>query len=251
MRLLFLILAGCFLIAAEQGCVSKGSPIAGLGTPRFVAQSSPDSVVQTGIRQDPNTGRILLQWYTVSGAAGYKIYRSDTADQTGKPLMFAPIGNVLSSPGSNDTSMVDPTLTQKGIEYFYYFTAYAPDGTAGAPSDTINYELLPRPTTSLPAANDSVDANNLQFAWQDNTGGGYTVIRVEDLSEGSSAAVWITKKFQVFGTYLTKAFDFDNTATSSLIAGHSYQWRVERFNPDKTGRPYEGSTSPWSQFTIK
>lgn len=251
MKFLLLTLALSPFLAVIQGCVSKGSPIASLEAPRFVPQSSPDSIVETGIRQDPNTGRILLEWYTVSGAAGYKIYRSDTTDETGEPILFESVGNVLSSPGSNDTSMVDPSPTQVGIRYYYYFTAYATDGSTGAPSDTINYELLARPATGLPASNDSVDSNNLQFAWHDNTGGGYTILRVQDRSVVPPATIWVTKKFQIFASYPTKMFDFDSTATSPLVAGHSYQWRVERFNVDGTGRPYEGSTSPWSQFTVK
>ena len=55
------------LILSLQGCAGKGVPIGGLARPEFLPQSQPDSVVETGIRQDPNTGGIILQWYRMPG----------------------------------------------------------------------------------------------------------------------------------------------------------------------------------------
>lgn len=251
MRTLFSISLAAGLILALQACATKGTPISLLGTPQFVPQSPPDSIVETGIRQDPNTGGIILQWFAMQSAAGYKIYRSDTTDGNGTPSGFAPVGNVISSTTLNDTSMVDANSIQTGVRYYYYLTAYTSDGSSSDPSDTINFKLLNRPGAGYPSSNASLSISKLYFSWYDATGGGYTVIRLNDITDIPSRTIWVTKKFQVFDSYPTRPFNFDSTATSQLISGHSYQWRVERFDIDGTGRPYEGSTSAWSTFTVK
>jgi len=252
MRSLLLTLLACALFTSMQGCATKGTPISPLGTPQFVPQSQPDSLVETGIRQDPNTGGMFLQWYAMPSAAGYRIYRSDTANHSGTPIQFTLVGNVISSTVLNDTSMIDLASIQTGTKYYYYFRAYASDGSLSPPSDTINYTLIPQTGLSYPAANALVDQSGLHFGWVNSvSGGGYTVVRVRDVSMVPNVTVWVSARFQTFDQYPSKPFDFDSTATQQLISGHSYQWRVERFDIDGTGRPYEGSTSPWSTFTVK
>lgn len=251
MRSFLAILSLCSLLSLMQGCISKRSPIYVLGTPRFVPQSSPDSIVDVGIRQDPNTGKIFLQWYKVPSASGYKIYRSDTTDQAGTPISFTAIGNVSASTVYSDTSMIDPGPCKTGIRYYYYLRAYDVDGSVSGPSDTANYKLLNRPDLRRPPPNAKTSAVGFYFYWHDYTGGGLTVVRVKDISTVPEEMVWVSKQFQVFSSYPTETYDFDSTATAPLISGHSYEWRVERFDLDGTGRPYEGSTSPWSIFTIE
>ncbi len=224
-----------------------------MGTPHFVPQSQPDSVAETGIGQDPNTGGIFLQWYTTQGAAGYKVYRSDTSNAGGLPIDFSVVSNIISSSSLNDTSTVDVNSIMTGIRYYYYIKAYAADGSLSNPSDTINYRLLNRPSPVYPGGQryPIVDGSGLYFQWYDATGGGYTVIRVIDNSVIPSGTIWVSGKFQVFDSYPVKSFDFDSTATAPLVSGHSYQWRVDRFDVDGTGRPYEGARSVWSTFTVK
>lgn len=85
------------LLLLTKGCTVKGTPIFVLATPQFVSQSQPDSTKETGVGQDPNTGGIFLQWYTTEGAAGYRLYRSDTTDSQRVPADFLMIGNTTSS----------------------------------------------------------------------------------------------------------------------------------------------------------
>ena len=253
MKALIVTLVSACLFALLQGCVGKGTPISPLGTPHFVPQSQPDSVAETGIGQDPNTGGIFLQWYTTQGAAGYKVYRSDTSNVGGLPIDFSVVSNVISSTSLNDTSTVDVNSIMTGIRYYYYIIAYAADGSLSTPSDTINYRLLNRPSPVYPGGQryPIVDGSGLNFQWYDATGGGYTVIRVIDDSVIPSGTIWVSRKFQVFDSYPVKSFDFDSTAMAPLVSGHSYQWRVDRFDVDGTGRPYEGARSVWSTFTVK
>ncbi|HQT91346.1 MAG TPA: hypothetical protein PL001_04875 [Candidatus Kryptobacter bacterium] len=251
MKALIATLVATCLFALLQGCVGKGTPISPLGAPHFVPQSQPDSVVETGIGQDPSTGGIFLQWYTTQGAAGYKVYRSDTTNDSGLPIDFSIVSNVISSTSLNDTSTVDVNSILTGIRYYYYIIAYAADGSVSNPSDTINYKLISAPGPQYPVANASVDASGLYFHWYDSTGGGYTVVRVRDITDIPPVSIWVTKRFQVFDSYPTRSFDFDSTATAPIVSGHSYQWRVDRFDVDGTGRPYEGARSVWSTFTVK
>lgn len=250
MKRLIALLFLCVQVFLLQGCVERGKPIIAVGTPRFVPQSPPDSVQERGIRQDPNTGGIILQWFADPGASGYKLYRSDTLDSDGNPVKFQMLANIGSASELKDTSTVDISVTS-GVKYSYYLTAYASDGSSSASSDTINYELLNRPGLGYPPPNGSVDVNNTYFSWGDLSGGGYTVIRLEDISQLQPVVVWVTKRFQVFESYPTRLFNFDSTATEPLLPNHSYRWRVERFQVNGTGRPYQGSTSGWSLFSIK
>lgn len=229
-----------------QGCTMNGTPVSALGTPHFVPQSQPDSAAETGIGQDPITGGIFLQWYTTAGAVGYKVFRSDSADVNGNPTDFTIVRDVSSFSSVNDTSMVDASSIVIGVRFYYYLKAYTSDGSMSSPSDTINYSLLNRPSLSYPKSNAVVQSAGLYFNWADHTGGGYTVIRVEDITTIPETYVWVSKKFQIYESYPTESFDFDSVATGSLISGHSYQWRVDRFNIGTN----EGARSVWQTFTI-
>ncbi len=154
MKLTKLILSSVIALGVAlsiQGCTTKGTPISVLGTPKFVPQSQPDSVVETGIGQDPITGGIFLQWYTTLGAAGYKVYRSDTIDVTNTPQSFSVVLDVASTSSTDDTSAVDVSSLAAGVRYYYYLRAYLSDGNMSDPSDTINYYLLARPAFRRPS----------------------------------------------------------------------------------------------------
>lgn len=256
-RILSANLVGAVVLACMMGavfvsmeaCVKAGSPIVALNAPRFVPQSQPDSVEETGIAQDPQSGGIFLQWYGVLGAAGYRVYRSDTTGPDGKPGPFITVKNLQTSSNTLDTVTVDNSANTN-VTYYYYVTAYTSDGAMSAPSDTINYRLLPRAAPVYPLPGDSVEAKNLVFNWWDWTSGGYTVIRVQDISVLPPKTLWITPRFEVLQANNKRAFDFDSTATSPFQSGHSYQWRVDRFDIDNTGRPYEGSRSDWWTFFV-
>ncbi len=236
------------ILVSLQGCVGKGTMISPLGKPEFLTQSPPDSVVETGIRQDPNTGGIFLQWYQTAGASGYEIFRSDTTDLNNNPIKFTMVLNVISSSALNDTSAVDG-LAATGVRYYYYIVAVSSDGGHSVPSDTINYELIDRPTLTSPVNGTAVSSGSATFGWV-NPNGGYTVIRVEDTSAEPPASVWVSRRFQTFALYPSYVYNFDSTATQQLVSGQTYQWRVERFDVDGTGRPYEGATSAWGSFTV-
>jgi hypothetical protein len=240
------------LLISIQGCSTNGTPIDVLTVPKFVSQSQPDSAQEEGIRQDPKTGGIILQWYSLSNAVGYRLFRSHSTDSTGRPTDFVLLMNIRVSAYLNDTSVIDVNSIFTGIRYYYYFQAYAADEKTSAPSDTVSYELLRRPDPTYPANNISVNPSGLSFTWYDDTGGGYTVIRVKDITPIPGVYVWVTKRFQIFAAYPgTKLYNFDGSANQDLASGHSYQWRVERFDLDGKGKPYEGASSQWLSFTVK
>lgn len=241
------------LISLDQGCAPNGNPISQLGTPMFVPQSPPDSVIESGIGEDAGNrySAICLQWYSTLGAARYKVYRTDTTDANKVPINFGLITNVISTSSLNDTSAVDANAVAVGVRYYYYLVAYSTNGTLSSPSDTINYTLLNRPELFHPGNNSQLSGSTLYFGWHDYEGGGYTVIRVKDISALPSKYIWVSRRFQVFDTYPIESFNFDSVATSQVVSGHSYQWRVDRFNLDGSGRAYQGSRSTWSTFTVQ
>ena len=228
-------------------CTPTGTPIYTLGTPRFVPQSQPQDTVETGIEEDSKTGRVFLQWFGTKGAAGYNIWRSDTLNVDSMPISFHNISNAFSR--ASDTSGVDNDPSIKTYtRYYYYVTAYAPDQSiTSKPSDTAHIILLPQPLLRSPGINDSVSAVNLYFNWTDYTGGGATIIRLEDISEVTPFYVWISKDTLIYGgTVSTAKFNFDNTA-GQLQPGHYYQWRVDIFVPNHDSQ----GKSAWQKFKVK
>lgn len=207
-------------------CAPTGAPVYTLGTPHFVPRSLPDVVQETGIGQNASSTleAIFLQWNSSAGAAGYYVYRSDSTTVDSIPSGFEPVDLTMES----DTSGIDGSSIQTGIKYFYFVKGLAPDKkTLSNPSDTARIQLLDRPTLNSPGYTAHVDRAGLTFMWHDNTGGGYTVIRVEDQS---SHLVWV-KGFQMEGAEGQKQFNYDGSATDTLKSGNQYQWRVDRFNP--------------------
>lgn len=236
-------------VSLTQGCKPGGSPITVLGTPRFVPQSQPDSVLEAGVGQDPGNGRLFVQWYNTAGAAGYKLYRSDSTNTSQVPIDFSVIANQVSTPPFNDSSFVDVTAGV-GTTYYYYLVVYSAEGGQSQPSDTINYRLLHRPGLISPAANAQVNPSGLYFNWHDVTSGGFTVIRVKDITNIPQVVIWVSRRFSAYDAYPSRIFNFDSLATSNLIPGHIYEWRVDRFNVDGSGRPYQGARSVWTTFTV-
>ncbi|MDG6997805.1 MAG: hypothetical protein JRN15_01680 [Nitrososphaerota archaeon] len=239
------------LILFAQGCTPEGTPISVIRAPELVPQSQPDAVEETGIRQDPNTGGILLQWYKIQGVAGYKVFRSDTLAPDSLAINFSVVGDISVSQFLNDTEFVDTYGVDPEVRYYYYVEAYSSDQGFSSPSDTMNYTLLDRPRVVYPPWGTAVPAKGLYFEWYDHSGGGYAVIRLKDTTPLPPSYVWISKKFQDYASGSFQAFNFDGSATTQLVSGHSYEWRIERFNLDGFGRPCQGSTSIWSTFTIK
>ncbi len=243
---IFLIVEFCLTL---QACVTKGTSILAVGSPHFVPQSEPDAVSESGIAEDTATVGIFLQWDATWGAAGYKLYRSDTTSADSVPFDFSIVANITSSLG--DTSTVDRKSILIGVRYYYYLIAYGTDGSLSESSDTINYLLFNRPKLGTPVSGISVSRSLLHFSWSDPTSGGYTVIRLKDISVIPPATIWVSKRFEVFEGYPDRLFDFDSTAVSDMVSGETYQWRVDRFFLNKSGRPWSGSRSVWGLFTLK
>lgn len=248
LRALCLVLEIVFV----SGCVYRTNAVYSLDKPLFVPQSQPDSVDETGIRQDANTQNeaLILQWYSMSNASGFKIFRSDSLGAKGTATNFKLVANVASANSINDTSFVDGMGILPKVTYYYYLTAYTFGGMSSQPSDTISYSLMNRPFLVYPEANSTVSESALFFEWYNYSRPAWYTIRVRDISLVPWKIVWVSKRFTASDPYPSRDFDFDSTASEHLIRGHSYEWRVDRFNVDSSGVPYEGATSGWWHFEV-
>ena len=187
------------LFAIVSGsCSQIDAPVYTLGTPRFVPQSQPDAVIETGISQYSNGAgeEVFLQWYGVHGAAGYRIFRSDTttvgADGKRKPVAFEEITGFFSM--LNDTSGFDNHSIQIDTTYFYYINAYIMDESTSKSSDTASITLVARPSLICPGIEARINSDSLSFTWIDGTQGGHTIIRVK----GDSNYVWVRLGYSDF-----------------------------------------------------
>ncbi|MEP7324150.1 MAG: LamG-like jellyroll fold domain-containing protein, partial [Saprospiraceae bacterium] len=90
-----------------------------------------------GLRLHAEPNAIQLEWEPVAGAAGYKIYRSETI---GFALEDTPILQNVTGSTSNTYKDLSPAT---GKPYFYNVTAYSNPGQEGLPSATAVSKLTP------------------------------------------------------------------------------------------------------------
>lgn len=224
------------------GCSTKGTRVYTLGTPRFVPQSSPTSVVEQGIGQDDSpAGGIFLQWYPVPGTAGFNIYRADSVDTHGSPVNFVLIGSASSA----DSTMIDNNSVVIGPTYYYSMKAVSPDQSLSNWSDTVSIMLLARPTLISPGLGQSISKLGIVFTWTDNTNGGSTVLRLKDII--ASKYIYVSPKaFSDYRSSPSFPYDTVTTAFDSLTSGHQYQWRIDRYNIGTD----QQAKSIWQTFTV-
>ena len=156
-----------------------------------------------------SSSSITISWYSVTGAAGYRIYRS-----TSSSGIFSEIGISYSTSYTN-------TGLNAGATYYYRVAAYNNSGT-GALSTIVNAATLgavPGVPTGVTATAES--SNSITISWNSVTGAtGYIIYR----SASSS------------GTYSDVGTSTSSPLTDTgLAAGTTYYYKVAAYNNNGTG----------------
>jgi Carboxypeptidase regulatory-like domain len=191
---------------------------------------------QLGIRQDPHIltfgGRSINiltapsnatlfvepSWTAVTGATGYKVFRSSTA---GGPFVL--VAQVTST-FYDDT---DPTLAP-GVPVYYQVSAF---NTGGESAPTASLSVTPLPAFNLnltTPARDATGASTLPvFTWTPTvavgTDQGYDVV-VTGVNDPSPA--WMTSGFSILDTTSVTYGAFPVVSITPLQSGKVYQWNI-------------------------
>lgn len=231
------------------------SPPTPLEAPRWVARSADTAAFETGIRPWPEAaangvGGIRLEWHPLDPlkVGGYRIYRSDTTDSSGRPLNFRELVTLEYGTTAEDTAYVDLSVTH-WRSYFYRVHALdrSPQRREGPPSDTVRFTLEPPPVPLTPIG--AVDSDSVIFRWSNNVG--YVVIRVFEADslnlERVLRPVWVFAGVPLDYSRPQIRYNQDGRA-EPLQPGKFYRWRISRVTP---GRPERGASSVWRTFWLK
>ena len=150
---------------------------------------------------------ITISWSTVTGATGYRIYRSSSAAGT-----FTEVGTSATTSFTNNSGLTASTT------YYYRVAAYNSRGT-GEQSNVVNATTESGLTLNVTATAESF--NYITISWSAVTGAtSYRIYR-------SSSA---TGTFTEVGTSATTSF-----TNSGLTASTTYYYRVAAYNSRGTG----------------
>ena len=172
-----------------QGVQSNAVNVNAVGTPTGVTATA------------ASTSSITVSWNSVTGATGYRIYRSTSSSGT-----FTEVGT------STTLSFTNTGLTA-GTIYYYKVAAYNSSGT-GSQSSTVNTTPIPGIPTGLTATSSS--ASSITVSWSSVSGAtGYIIYR-SDSASGT---------FSQVGTSTTTSY-----TNSYLSAGTTYYYKVAASN---------------------
>jgi len=217
--------------------------------PNWVECTLPESVNDRGIRSDPISDAIVLEWHPNpdEDLAGYLIYR--TTQKIDNPYQLLADINVFET-GGNDTIYYDETAPLNELCY-YYLKAYDQAGNRSQPTDTIFYRLLPKVDLIYPLS--PIAENRPLFSWNDLSQTGYEYV-IQVIALKNKEVVWIYRMSRPnYADFLqTVRFNKDNTAIiSGLITGESYQWGIETIGAvNQKNIEVAGSKSYWGYFTV-
>ena len=124
----------------------------------FVVTKTPEyAIIEKGIDTIPEKDAIKLEWHPNSdkNLNGYSIFRSKWPDKN-----FIEITRIKEIYGTIDTTFIDDSV-QVNNRYYYYIRAFNKSDLLGEPSDTVNYQIIPKPQL----LGTSIKNEVLTFSW--------------------------------------------------------------------------------------
>jgi len=167
-----------------------------------ILPSKPTSVTATANSE----GSITVSWSSVTGAAGYYIYRSESYYGT------------YDSIGTSATTSYEDTFLSANTAYYYKVAAYNSGGTGNKSSYTFTRTLPSAPTSVTATAN---SANSITVSWESVTGATEYYIYRSTTSNGTYSQV---------GTSATNSY-----TNTSLSTNTTYYYKVAAYNSGGTG----------------
>ena len=229
--------------------------------PVIIPRSDETVFIEEGIDAEPgNTDqdywiRIEWEWNTESDLFGYYVYRMDERDslshfnrivdlRVGVNLLreLHPIPYYI----DQSSTLVPDLITGESHGFYYYVRAYDTSDNSSAPSDTVYYRLMQKPTAL--GISGSIATNfNLVWSYYSQELWDYFFIRVYQTTTPQTR-VW-SYRANLLGGPFSVAFNADGTAnsdyfrhgTDSLEAGN-YTWVVDVVNDFNLEHPAGAET---------
>jgi hypothetical protein len=107
----------------------------------IVTKTPEYAILEQGIDTIPEKDAIKLEWHPNSerNLNGYAVFRSKWPDKN-----YLEITRIKEIYGTIDTTFIDDSV-QVNNRYYYYIRAFIKSDLLGEPSDTVNYQLIPKP----------------------------------------------------------------------------------------------------------
>ncbi len=199
----------------------------------FVPASADTMVIERGIDAVPESDAIQLQWQRHNGLSEYRLFRK-SADELAYRLLAVMTGQ--------DSIYTDSDNIRLNVRYFYYLIAANYEGRATLPSDTVDYQLLPKPVNLAQAFRQ----DTLLFHWQPAPQSlpDYYLLKLFD--DATAQLIWLTQIPSYQAIEEKVVYNRDGRARMArLESGKQYRWRV-----DAVGSVARcGSESQWQKFT--
>lgn len=243
--LLFLGLLLAISLSVLTGCSKKSTSgdTTAPGAPVLLPPPADSAWDETGTDAIPEENCIQLVWLSQSETdlRGYRIYRSTSPEEILTLLATKPLGS-----GDSDTTYQDHAVDIR-VRYYYQVTAFDEAGNESAPSDTVDYKLIPKLSSdNLISPRGDITQRQPTFTWTSTGESMENRLRVYDVSEDRT--VWVSPGQNPFSSPHSVIYNQDGTAADSLlIPGHQYWWRVDREGTELRS----GSESNWVSFTVR
>ncbi len=277
------------LLFVFVGCSPNGPEVVTLKRPQWECPTPPTAVAEAGTGAHTDDGFVHLRWLIGDDPdlEGYHIYRRvhpDTFDTLYASVALTP--DQLAKPGQviewrDEGSVV--SASEQPVAYFYVLFAFDRNGNRSPRSDTVGYQLLPKPDLYAPLPKDIVTNPRpiFTFAPSRTVEGFHTfVVRVASDSGANSRVLWVSPRlnpWQVTAGDKTEAqYGSGGIVVRDTLSQGKYKWRVDAqgmprtsieapcrcvFGP--TGCPgadsnlptpeefsFFGSKSAWKSFTV-
>ena len=217
--------------------------------PAIIPRSDESVFLEEGIdAESGNTDqdywiRIEWEWNTESDLFGYYVYRMDERDSLNQFVRIVDLRigvNLLRELhpipfySDQDPTLVPDLITGESHGFYYYIRAYDTSDNSSAPSDTVYYRLMQKPTALMISGNVATNFN-LVWSYYSQEQWNYFFIRVYQTITPQTR-VW-SYRANLLGTPFSVPFNVDSTASSdyfrpgtdSLVAGN-YTWVVDVVN---------------------
>ncbi|MBN1997405.1 hypothetical protein JW935_07630 [candidate division KSB1 bacterium] len=225
-RLLFLFTCLLIGVFCQKG---PNNPDPLPPAPDLIRTLPDTSIIEGGIDAIPEYDAIRIEWIDRPIYEKYALYRKAANEDVFLLLHFSPAGD------SAFTDMINISLNTR---YYYYLKGMDENGNWSAPSDTLNYLLIPKVNNLVYSTSDS------SFYWSRQEIPPRSFI-VKLFTKADNRLVWRCQIEPIYHQSVQYVkFNVDGTAKQQLQSGIWYIWRIDSVGPAQNS----GSESGWNSF---
>ncbi len=227
-RLKILLMGVIWGLSCREGTNNPG-PLP--PAPNFVTSTPDTSAMERGIDTVPDYNAIRIEWVSDLLYENYALYRKAAHEDVFLRIHTASAG---------DSAFVDMINIELNTRYFYYLKGMDETGNWSAPSDTIDYQLIPKVNNLVYSQPDS------SFYWtRQEIPPRFFIIKLYTKSDNQ--LIWRYKIEPIYHQSVQHVkFNLDGSARQPLKQDIRYIWRIDSVGPAGNS----GSESRWNSFIL-